>query len=64
VADLMQDAAGASGAVAHAITHEKAMSLFYRTLAGQCAIPRLRETFLALAVAEENHAQRLLALNQ
>lgn len=62
--DLMQDAARASKEVEHAIEHERAMARFYQVLAKQCSIPRLRETFLALAVAEENHAQRLLALRK
>jgi rubrerythrin len=59
---LMHDAAGASKVVEHAIEHEAAMAQFYRTLGKQCSIPRLRDTFLTLAVAEENHAQRLKAL--
>jgi len=40
------------------------MAQFYRTLAEKSTIPRLRETFAALAVAEENHAQRLMALRK
>lgn len=65
VDDLMQDAAGkGSKEVEHAIEHERAMAQFYRTLAKPCNIPRLRETFLALAVAEENHAQRLMTLRK
>jgi len=62
VDELMHDAIGASQRVAHAIEHERAMAQFYRTLARQCSLPRLRETFLALAVAEDNHARRLLSL--
>ena len=64
VAELMQDAAKASKVVEHAIEHEKAMAKFYLTLARQSALPRLRETFSALAVAEENHALRLMALRK
>ena len=64
VADLMHDAAKASKEVEHAIEHERAMARFYRTFAEKSTIPRLRETFAALAVAEENHAQRLLALRK
>ncbi len=64
VDELLHDAAQSSEAVEHAITHERAMAQFYRTLARTCSIPRLRETFLALAVAEDNHAQRLIALRE
>lgn len=64
VDDLVQDAVKSSKEVEHAIEHEQAMSRFYQALAKQCSIPRLRETFLALAVAEENHAQRLMALRK
>ena len=64
VADLMQDASKMSKAVEHAIEHERAMAQFYRTLAEKSTIPRLRETFAALAVAEENHARRLMALRE
>ena len=62
--DLMHDAAGAPKEVEHAIRHERAMAAFYRALARQSQIPRLRETFLALAVTEENHARRLMALGK
>ena len=62
--ELMQDAAKASTAVEHAIGHERAMAQFYRILGKKSLIPRLRETFSALAVAEENHAQRLMALRK
>ena len=64
VDELMQDAAKASKVVEHAIEHEKAMAKFYLTLARQSALPRLRETFSALAVAEDNHALRLMALRK
>ena len=64
VFELVQDAVGTSQAVEHAIEHERAMAQFYRTSARHSTISRLRETFLALAVAEENHAQRLLALRK
>jgi rubrerythrin len=64
VDELMHDAVKASKEVEHAIEHERAMAQFYRTLAQQSVIPRLRETFLALAVAEDNHAQRLIALRK
>ena len=64
VGELMQDAAKASKEVEHAIEHERAMAQFYRVLSKRSAIPRLRETFGALAVAEENHAQRLIALRK
>jgi rubrerythrin len=64
VSDLIQDAAKASQGVEHAIEHERAMAQFYRILSEKSAIPRLRETFAALAVAEENHAQRLMALRK
>ncbi|HRR33582.1 MAG TPA: TMEM165/GDT1 family protein [Kiritimatiellia bacterium] len=64
VDDLMHDAAQASQEVEHAIEHERAMAQFYRTLAEKSTIPRLRETFAALAVAEENHAQRLISLRK
>jgi rubrerythrin len=63
VDDLMHDAAKASREVEHAIEHERATARFYRTLSEKSKIPRLRETFAALAVAEENHAQRLLNLS-
>jgi len=62
--DLMHDAVKASKEVEHAIEHERSMARFYHTLAEKSAIGRLRETFTALAVAEENHAQRLLALRK
>jgi len=62
--ELIQDAAKASKVVEHAIEHEKAMAKFYLTLARQSAIPRLRETFSALAVAEENHVLRLMSLRK
>jgi rubrerythrin len=64
VSDLIQDAAKAPQGIEHAIEHERAMAQFYRTLAEKSTIPRLRETFAALAVAEENHAQRLMALRK
>ena len=60
----MHDAAKASKEIEHAIEHERAMARFYRTFAEKSTIPRLRETFAALAVAEENHAQRLIALRK
>ena len=62
VSDLMHDASKVSEAVAHAIEHERAMASFYQALAKKTPLPRLRETFSALAVAEENHAQRLMGL--
>lgn len=64
VDDLMHDAAQASKDVEHAIGHERAMAQFYRTLSKRSVLPRLKETFGALAVAEENHAQRLIALRK
>lgn len=64
VDDLMQDAAKASRTVEHAIEHEQAMARFYEVLARKSAIPRLHETFLALAVAEGKHAQWLMALRK
>ena len=64
VDDLMHDAAQASKAVEHAIEHEHAMARFYEILAKKSAIPRLRETFSALAVAEGKHAQWLMALRK
>ena len=65
VSELMQDAVkNVSREVEHAIEHERAMAQFYRTLAKQCALPRLSETFLALAAAEESHAQRLAELRE
>jgi rubrerythrin len=60
--ELMHDAVKASKEVEHAIEHERAAARFYRTLSEKSTIPRLRETFAALAVAEENHASRLIAL--
>jgi len=61
--DMTHGAAGkASEAVEQAIRHELAAARFYRTLSEKSATPRLRETFLALSVAEENHARRLRAL--
>lgn len=64
VENLMHDAVKASKAVEHAIEHESALANFYRTLARQSKLLRLRDTFLALAVAEENHARRLRALRK
>ena len=64
VDDLMHDAAKASQEVEHAIEHERAMAQFYKALAQKSSIPRLRETFMALSVAEENHALRLMALRK
>jgi len=64
VEDLMHDAVKASKEVEHAIEHERAMAEFYRTLARQSKVLRLRETFWALAVAEENHARRLIGLRK
>ena len=64
VDDLMHDAAQVPKEVEHAIAHERAMAQFYRVLSKQSVIPRLKETFDALAVAEENHAQRLVALSR
>ncbi len=62
--ELMHDAAKASKDVEHAIGHERAMAQFYRILSKRSSLPRLQETFGALAVAEENHAQRLIALRK
>lgn len=64
IEELIQDAAGVSQAVEHAIGHERAMAQFYRTSARHSKLPGLRETFLALAVAEENHVRRLMALRK
>lgn len=64
IEELIQDAASVSQAVEHAIGHERAMAQFYRTSALHSKLPSLRETFLALAVAEENHVQRLMALRK
>ena len=64
VDDLMHDAARVPKEVEHAIGHERAMAQFYRVLSRQSVIPRLKETFDALAVAENNHAQRLVALTR
>ena len=64
VDDLIHDAAKASADVEHAIGHERAMAHFYRILSNRSVIPRLKETFGMLAVAEENHAQRLIALRK
>lgn len=61
--EMTHSAAGnVSEAVAQAIRHELATSCFYRTLSERSKLPGLRETFLALSVAEENHARRLMAL--
>ncbi|MDD2455661.1 MAG: TMEM165/GDT1 family protein [Kiritimatiellae bacterium] len=61
--DMTHSAAGNfSAAAEQAIRHELATARFYRTLSERAALPRLRETFLALSVAEENHARRLMAL--
>jgi rubrerythrin len=62
--DLMHDASKASKEVEHAIEHELAMAQFYRVLSKKSLLPRLKETFAALAVAEDNHAQRLMALRK
>ncbi len=62
--DMLHDAAKASEAVEHAIEHELNMARFYKTLAEKSKIARLRETFAALAVAEENHAKRLASLRK
>jgi len=62
VEDLLHGAAGASRAVERAIEHERATARFYRALSEKSADSRLKDTFEALAVAEENHARRLLAL--
>lgn len=56
------DAKEVSTAVEHAIEHELNMAHFYRTLSERSKIARLRTTFAALAVAEENHAKRLRTL--
>jgi Ca2+/H+ antiporter, TMEM165/GDT1 family len=61
--DMTHAAAGnMSAAVGQALRHELAAARFYRTLSERSALPALRETFLALSVAEENHARRLTAL--
>jgi rubrerythrin len=62
MADLMHGAAGAAKEVERAVEHERAMARFYRAVSEKSTIPRLRDTFEALAVAEENHARRLIAL--
>ena len=62
--ELMCDAAGSSKEVEHAIEHELAMARFYRVMAEKSAIPRLRDTFMALAVMEEKHAQWLIDLRK
>ncbi len=60
VGDLMHDAVKAPQELKHAIEHERATARFYQTLAEKSTLPRLRETFRALAAAEESHAARLL----
>ncbi|MDD4102989.1 MAG: TMEM165/GDT1 family protein [Kiritimatiellae bacterium] len=61
--EMTHTAAGnVSEAVEQAIRHELATACFYRTLSERSKLPSLRETFLALSVAEENHARRLMAL--
>lgn len=62
VDELIYNAAGTSKEVEHAIKHELAMARFYRVMAEKSTIPRLRDTFMALAVMEEKHAQWLIAL--
>ncbi len=64
VDELIHDAAKASKDVEHAIEHERAMAQFYRILSERSSLQRLSETFAALAVAEETHAQRLIALRK
>jgi rubrerythrin len=64
VEELIHDAAKASKDVEHAIEHERAMAQFYRILAKRSSLQSLKETFSALAVAEENHAQRLISLRR
>jgi rubrerythrin len=58
--EMMHDAVKAPRELEHAIEHERAMSRFYQILAEKSTLPRLRETFRALAAAEANHATRLL----
>lgn len=62
--ELIHDAVRTSKEVEHAIKHELAMAQFYRALSEKTLIPRLKETFAGLAVIEENHAKRLMALQQ
>ncbi|MEI7898779.1 MAG: TMEM165/GDT1 family protein [bacterium] len=64
VAELTHDAVNASKEVEHAIEHEQATAQFYRILAKRSVIPRLKETFAALALEEEHHVQRLSALRR
>jgi rubrerythrin len=45
-----------------AIASEEAMVKFYEGLAEHCKIPRLKDTFYALARAEELHARKLSAV--
>ena len=45
----------------HAIEHEEATARFYLELAQLTPLPSLKQTFTALAHAEEDHAQRLQA---
>jgi rubrerythrin len=58
---LPSDAATALG---HLIKMEHASAQFYEVFSNSCKNPRLKETFAALKVAEENHAKRVEALLQ
>ncbi len=58
--ELMHDvAAGADPILAHAAEHEAATARFYLELARSTPIPSLKQTFEALARAEQDHAARL-----
>jgi rubrerythrin len=47
--------------VEHAIEHELGMAAFYRQLGRIAVVPSLRSAALAMAAAEESHAERLRA---
>ena len=64
VNELMYDAVGTSQEVEQAIRHEQAMARFYRVMAEKSTNPRLRDTFMSLAVMEEKHVEWLTALRK
>src|SRR5574344_389652 len=57
--DLEPFSSDAANALEHAVKMERASARFYEVLSDGCKNQRLKETFAALKVAEENHAKRI-----
>jgi len=63
---LLLDSGGAEASprqqILNVIEGEEAQVQFYKALAAHCKIPRLRDTFMALSVAEGRHVEKLKGL--